>query len=91
MESHQPGYIVSGLAYERARCSGIAAQFHFFFGVYLGEKVLGLADNLSKSLQHQNISAAQGKTMAALTIQSLRDMRTDEEFDSFLEGDDDWF
>ena len=52
--------------------------------------MLGLADNLSKSLQHQNISAAQGKTMAALTIQSLRDMRTDEEFDSFLEGDDDW-
>ena len=69
-----------------ARCSGIAAQFHsfdFFFGVFLGEKVLGLADNLSKSLQHQNISAAHGQTMAAHTIQSLRDMRTDEEFDSF--------
>ena len=44
-----------------ARCSGIATQFHsfdFFFGVLLDEKVLSLADNLSKSLQHQNLSAA---------------------------------
>ena len=68
-----------------ARCSGISAQFHsfdFFFGVHLGEKVLGLADSLSKSLQHQNLSAAQGQKMAALTTQYLRDMRTDEEFSS---------
>ena len=72
-----------------SRCSGIASQFHsfdFFFGVFLGEKVLGLADNLSKSLQHQSISATQGQAMAALTIKSLRDMRTDEEFDSFWKG-----
>ena len=69
-----------------ARCSGIAAQFHlfhFFFGVSLGEKVLSLADNLSKSLQHQNLSAAQGQAMASLTLQSLRDLRTDEVFSSF--------
>ena len=48
-----------------ARCAGVASQFasfdFFLFGVALGEKVLSMVDNLSKALQHKNMSAAQGQ------------------------------
>lgn len=69
-----------------ARCTGIAAQFHsfdFLFGIALGEKVLSLADNLSKALQQYKVNVAEGQAMAALTIQSLRNLQTDTEFHSF--------
>ena len=54
-----------------ARCTGISAQFEqfdFLFGVFLGEKILSLADNLSKALQGKSISAVQGQHMATVTI-----------------------
>ena len=49
----------------------------------LGERVLSLADNLSRSLQKKHLSAAEGQAMAALTIQSSKALRTDHEFGFF--------
>ena len=53
-----------------ARCTGISAQFEqfdFLFGVFLGEKISSLADNLSKALQGKSISAVQGQHMATVS------------------------
>ena len=52
-----------------ARVNGIAAQFDKFdfrFGLMLGEKVLCLADNLSRTLQQRDLSAAVGNRVAHL-------------------------
>ena len=48
----------------KVRLIGVATQmksFDFFFGCTLGEKILRHTDNLSKSLQTVNISAADGQ------------------------------
>ena len=44
-----------------------------------------MMDNLSKSLQSTKIPAIKGKKCADLVIDTLRSMRNDEDFDSFLE------
>ena len=44
---------------------GVAIQmetFDYFFGNLLGQLILKHADNLSITLQHQNISASEGQT-----------------------------
>ena len=54
-----------------AKVNGISFQmdtFPFYFGVMLGEKVLGMAENLSCVLQHKEISATEGQTVGQLTI-----------------------
>ena len=69
-----------------AKCMGIGAQFssfNFLFGVALGQLVLELADNLSKSLQQKSLSAAEGQHLAEETIRTLQDLRTDKQFDTF--------
>jgi hypothetical protein len=69
-----------------ARVNGIASQmekFDFLFGVFLGEKVLRLADNLSCALQHKELSAAEGNSAALLTCDALSALRNTNEFDSF--------
>ena len=69
-----------------AKCMGVGAQFssfNFLFGVALGQLVLELADNLSKSLQQKSLSAAEGQHLAEETIRTLQDLRTDKQFDTF--------
>ena len=69
-----------------ARCTGVATQFeqlHFLFGVALGEKLLSVADNLSKGLQSKDLSAAQQQHMAAVTVATLKGLCCDEGFVSF--------
>ncbi|XP_065195791.1 zinc finger MYM-type protein 1-like [Sycon ciliatum] len=69
-----------------ARVSGIAHQFSLFsflFGVMLGRKILGLAENLSKTLQKKDISAAEGQAAATVTLRSLTSLRNDTSFDTF--------
>lgn len=66
-----------------AQCSGQFQSFDFLFGVAPGERVLSLADNLSRSLQKKCLSAVEGQAMAALTIQSLKALHTDHEFGFF--------
>ena len=69
-----------------ARVNGIASQlkkFDFLFGVFLGEKVLKLADNLSCTLQRKELSAAEGNSAALLTCDTLSTLRTTSEFEQF--------
>ena len=57
-----------------AKVRGIAVvmeSFDFLFGVMLGEKVLRLVDNLSCTLHHKDLSAAEGQTAASLTVDAL--------------------
>ncbi len=70
----------------KARLNGVASQmrsFDFFFGCTLGEVMLRHTDNLSKSLQTDNISAADGQKNAQRTTAALQSLRCDEEFDAF--------
>ncbi len=55
------------------------------FGLKLCERILKITDNLSKTLQHQSLSAAQAQDIAELTIKTLRGMRTDEAFELFFD------
>jgi len=51
----------------------------------LGELILKHSDNLSRTLQNVDISAAEGQGVAALTLSTLRSIRSDEMFDLFWE------
>ena len=56
-----------------AKCNGVRSQFatfDFLFSVALGKKVLTLADNLSKSLQAEALSASEGQAIAQSTCAS---------------------
>lgn len=65
----------------RARVIGVQAQmrsFDYFFGVCVAELVLDHGDNLSATLQSSTISAAEGQHVAALSVQTLKSLRTDD-------------
>ena len=52
-----------------AKVNGIGSQlrkFDFSFGVMMGEKVLRLADNLSRTLQQKELSVAEGQLAAGV-------------------------
>ena len=69
----------------KARIQGVAAQmatFDFYYGASLALLILRHADNLSKTLQ-KDISAAEGQTVKAMTVSTLKAMRTDDGFDCF--------
>ena len=57
--------------------------FEFFYGVVLGEMILRHTDNLSSTLQHKALSAAEGQELARMTIETLKSIRTNEAFDNF--------
>ena len=68
-----------------ARIQGIAAvmeTFVFLFGVVLGDVVLHVVDNLSRTLQHKDLSASEGQVAVTLTIDTLSSLRSVEEFQS---------
>ena len=70
----------------RARVNGVSAQmksFDFLFGVALGELLLMHSDNLSKTLQHKHLSAAEGQASADLSVKTLEKIRDDKSFDLF--------
>ncbi len=70
----------------KVRIRGVSAQmktFSFIFGAILGEMILRHADNLSSTLQHKSMSAAEGQQVALMTVQTLKRIRSDESFDSF--------
>ena len=71
----------------RARIIGVEAQmlkFEFLFGVRLGALILRHSDNLSSTLQHKNMSAAEGQRLAQLSLSVLKKMRCDEDFRLFI-------
>ena len=70
----------------KSRIIGVSTQmetFRYFYGVTLGELMLQHTDNLSRTLQKSDISAAQGQEVAGLTVKTLQKIRTDESFDLF--------
>ena len=59
------------------------STFEFFIGVVIGERILKHTDNLSKTLQHKDISATEGQEVANLSMQTLQRMRDEETFNLF--------
>ena len=73
----------------------MAAQiktFTYLFGSMLDKLVLKHTDNLSRTLQHVSMSAAEGQqvtsmtvaTLNSMTVATLNSMRSDDQFDLFL-------
>lgn len=70
----------------KARINGVASQmqkFDFFYGVSLGDLILRHSDNLSKTLQKSDISAAEGQDVASMTLKTLESLRSDSNFKLF--------
>ena len=70
----------------KARILGVASQmknFDYFYGVSLGNLILRHSDNLSRTLQKADISAAEGQAVAAMTVQTLQSLRSDSNFTLF--------
>ena len=70
----------------KSRIQGVAAQmatFNFYFSSSLALLILRHADNLSKSLQKKDMSAAEGQIIAAMTNSTLKTMRNDDGFNCF--------
>ena len=49
-------------------------RVHFLFGISLGYEVLRHTDNLSKTLQHTDMSAAEGQGLAKLKLDILENL-----------------
>ena len=59
----------------KGRIIGVQTQmlhYNTLFGLQLGKKILKITDNLSRTLQHQSMSAAEGQAVAELTVCSLK-------------------
>ena len=59
----------------KIRIIGVEAQMstlYFLFGISLGVLILTLSDNLSKTLQHQFISASEGQHVARLILDVVK-------------------
>ena len=72
----------------KARIQGVAAQmlkFDFFFGVSLGKLILRHSDNLSRTLQRHDMSAAEGQSVTSMVLATLEGLRTDEMFNLFFQ------
>ena len=61
-------------------------RFDFLFAVVLGELLLRHSHNLSKSLQHLSMYAAEGQELARLTVEVSKSLCNPENFESFFEG-----
>ena len=71
----------------KGRIIGVKAQmstYDMLFGLKLSEKILKLTDNLSRTLQKQTLSAAEGHSVAKMTIKTLKALRTNEHFAAFF-------
>ncbi len=59
--------------------------FDFFFGLLLGENLFRHSDNLSRTLQKKDISAAEAQVIARKTVVTLQGIRNDDSFNNFWE------
>ena len=59
------------------------SQYWLVFGLQLCKRILLITDNLSKTFQKQSLSAAEGQEVVRLTLQSLKNMRSADAFDTF--------
>ena len=55
-------------------------HYNTLFGLQLSKKILKITDNLSRTLQKQAMSSAEGQAVAKLTVCTLKAMRTEDLF-----------
>ena len=60
-------------------------HYNTLFGLQLSKKILKITDNLSRTLQKQKMSAAEGQAVAELTVRTLKAMRTEASFALFFD------
>ena len=71
----------------KGRIIGVKAQmsqYWLVFGLQLCKRILLITDNLSKTLQKQSLSVAEGQEVVKFTLQTLKDMRSVDSFDLFF-------
>ena len=51
----------------------------------LGELIPKYTNNLSRTLQHISMLAAEGQEVGAMTVTTIKSIRSDEQFDHFWE------
>ena len=71
----------------KGRIIGVKAQmsqYWLLFVLQLCKRILLITDNLSKTLQKQSLSAAEGQEVVKLTLQTLKNMRNADSFDLFF-------
>ena len=61
------------------------SQFRFFLGHNLAHTVNSFTDNLSKTLQKEQLSASEGKSVAMITVETFQNMRSESSADLFFE------
>ena len=59
--------------------------FCFFYGINLSFTIYSLTDNLSKTLQKENMPAIEGKSIAMKTVETLENMRNEEAANNFYQ------
>jgi len=67
----------------KARIRGVATQmmkFDFYFGISLGLLILRHSDNLSKTMQKADLSAAEGQGVTSMIVTTLKSLRSDANF-----------
>uniref|UniRef100_A0A8W8J9Y5 HAT C-terminal dimerisation domain-containing protein n=1 Tax=Magallana gigas TaxID=29159 RepID=A0A8W8J9Y5_MAGGI len=72
-----------------SRIIGVKTQMQSFdvlFGVSLGYEILRHTDNLSRTLQKKDLSAAEGQHITELSLTTLSEMRNKDSFDTFWES-----
>jgi hypothetical protein len=72
----------------KARIRGVSKhmeEFDFYFGIALGETLLRHSDNLSATLQKEDMSAAQAQKIAHMTMETLLSLRDDASFSLFYQ------
>ena len=70
----------------KARIMGVVAQmttFEFYYGASLAHLLLRHTDNLSRTLQHKDISAVAGQQVAKSVVTTLQGLRDDSNFTLF--------
>ena len=57
-----------------------------FYGLNLSQRLYATTDNLSKTLQQENMSALRGKELSNLTVKTLDNMRNERHFSLLYEN-----
>ena len=59
-------------------------EFQFLYGLNLSQRLFGISNNLSKTLQKESMSALNGLHLAELTVKTYQKIRSDVETELFF-------
>ena len=65
-------------------CKNQMSTFHLVFGLCVGQRLFLITDNLSKALQSEKLPVVSSQNMASLTLKTLQNIRTQEDFELFF-------